>query len=346
MELTDSLANILYEKLVSVDGISSMEISRKKGARELWLEPRAGEMQSYGFSAYTVGSELRTAFYGNEIGKFSIEGIEHPIIVSLDDESRNSLLTLDNLQLMSPLGIPVHISNILDVEEKRAAFSIERKNGERMVKLNISVSKALGDVLRDVRNVVSSVEIPMEITINYAGQAEEQQESFMSLILAILLGIILVYLVMSAQFESFFDPFIIMFSVPFAFVGVSMAYFVSFQSMSMMGMVGIAMLVGIVVNNAIVMIDYFNILRRRGMELIEAVKTGAKRRLRPILMTTGTTVFGLLPLALSRGSGAELWKSLGISVVGGMIVASFVTLLLIPTLYTIFESKMKRRMAK
>ena len=137
----------------------------------------------------------------------------YPFNGNADDESRNSLLTLDNLQLMSPLGIPVYISNILDVEEKRGPISVERKNGERMVKLNISVSRALGDVLRDVSNVVSSVEIPEGITINYAGQAEEQQESFMSLILAILLGIILVYLVMSAQFESFIDPFIIMFSI-------------------------------------------------------------------------------------------------------------------------------------
>ncbi len=209
LELTDSIANILKDKLVFIDGISSIEISRKKGARELWLSPHEGEMQSYGFSAYSVGYQLRTAFYGTEIGKFSEGGIEYPIVVRLDDESRNSFMTLDNLQLINPAGIPVHISNFLDVEERRAAFSIERKNGERMVKLNISVSKALGDVLRDVRNVVSSVEIPEGITINYAGQAEEQQESFMSLILAILLGIILVYLVMSAQFESFIDPFII-----------------------------------------------------------------------------------------------------------------------------------------
>jgi HAE1 family hydrophobic/amphiphilic exporter-1 len=346
MELTDSLAEVLNEKLVSVDGISSIEISRKKGARELWLTPRSGEMQAYGFSAYTIGSELRTAFYGNEIGLYSVEGIEYPIIVSLDDESKNSLLTLDNLQLMSPLGLPIHVSNILDVEEKRGPVSVERKNGERVVRLNISISKALGDVLRNVRGVVNSIDIPKEIGINYAGQAEEQAESFRSLIFAILLGVILVYLVMSAQFESFYDPFIIMFSVPFAFVGVSLAYFVSFQSMSLMGMVGIAMLIGIVVNNAIVMIDYFNILRRRGMNLMEAVTTGAKRRLRPILMTTGTTVFGLLPLALSRGAGSTLWKSLGISVVGGMIVASFVTLLLIPTLYLIFESKLKRRLSR
>jgi len=346
LEAADSLAEVLREALVSVEGISSIEISRKKGGRELWLDPRGSEMYSYGFSAYSVGYELRTAFYGTEIGKFSEEGIEYPIIVRLDDQSRNAFETIDNLQLMSMYGVPVHISNFLEPVEKRAALSVERKNKERMVKLKISVSGALGNVMKEVEKVVDSFVIPRGLTINYAGQVKEQGETFGSLIFAILLGIILVYLVMAAQFESFFDPFIIMFSVPFAFVGVSLAYWVSFQSMSLMGMVGIAMLVGIVVNNAIVMIDYFNILRKRGLELTEAVKTGAKRRLRPILMTTGTTVFGLLPLALSTGSGSTLWKSLGISVVGGMIVSSFITLLLIPTLYMIFESKLKRRLSK
>jgi HAE1 family hydrophobic/amphiphilic exporter-1 len=346
LEEADSLAEVLRDALVNVAGISSIEVSRKKGGRELWLDPRGFEMYSYGFSAYSVGSELRTAFYGTEVGKFSEEGIEYPIIVRLDDESRNSFATVDNLQLMNMFGMPVYISNFLEPVEKSAALSVERKNKERMVVLKISVSGALGNVMREVKKVVDSNVIPKGLTINYAGQVEQQSETTGSLLFAILLGMILVYLVMAAQFESFFDPFIIMFSVPFAFVGVSLAYWVSFQSMSLMGMVGIAMLVGVVVNNAIVMIDYFNILRKRGMELIEAVKTGAKRRLRPILMTTGTTVFGLLPLAFSAGSGSVLWKSLGISVVGGMIVSSFITLLLIPTLYTIFESKLKRRLSE
>ncbi len=346
LEAADSLAEVFREKLVAVEGISSVEISRKKGGRELWLDPRGSEMYSYGFSAYSVGSQLRTAFYGTEVGKFSEEGVEYPIVVRLDDASRNSFATIDNLQLVSLYGMPVHISNFLEPVEKRASLSVERKNKERMVKLKISVSAPLGVVMKEVVKIVDSFVIPKGLTINYAGQVEQQGETFNSLIFAILLGIILVYLVMAAQFESFFDPFIIMFSIPFAFVGVSLAYWVSFQSMSLMGMVGIAMLVGVVVNNAIVMIDYFNILRKRGIGLIEAVKTGAKRRLRPILMTTGTTVFGLMPLALSTGSGSTLWKSLGISVVGGMIVSSFITLLLIPTLYTIFESKLKRRLSK
>jgi HAE1 family hydrophobic/amphiphilic exporter-1 len=343
LEAADSLARVLEDTLKTVAGISSIEISRKKGGRELWLDPRFSEMYSYGFSAYSVGYQLRTAFYGTEIGKFSEEGIEYPIIVRLDDESRNSFETTDNLQLTSQMGMSVYISNFLDPVEKRAALAIERKNKQRMLKLKISVSGALGDVMKEVTNIVDSFERPKGLTINYAGQIEEQSAAFGSLIFAILLGIILVYLVMAAQFESFLDPFIIMFSVPFALVGVSLAYWVTFQSMSLMGMVGIAMLVGIVVNNAIVMIDYFNILRKRGIALMEAIKTGAARRLRPILMTTGTTVFGLLPLALSTGSGSVLWKSLGISVVGGMIVSSFITLLLIPTVYTIFELPNKWR---
>jgi hydrophobe/amphiphile efflux-1 (HAE1) family protein len=347
IEKTDSLARFFKEKLKGVSGIKSIEVSRKKGGRELWLTPNDEAMYSYGLSPYWVGSQLRTAFYGTEVGKYSIGGIEYPIKVRLDDDSRNSMNTIENFQITNPDGDLVYISNFIRPEERRGPIAIERKNNERMVSLNISTfGRALGDVGRDVRKVVNSVALPSDIKIEFSGQLEEQRESQRSLMIAIALGILLVFLVMAAQFESFLDPFIIMFSIPFAFVGVSLGYFVSFQSMTLMGMVGIALLMGIVVNNAIVMIDYINILRERGMELYDAIKTGASRRLRPILMTTGTTVFGLLPLALSRGSGSSLWKSLGISTVGGMVVASSITLLLIPTLYAIVEGKIKRRMVK
>lgn len=347
LHATDSIARILKEELIPIDGISGIEISREEGARELWLMPKAGEMYLYGLSAYSVGSQLRTAFLGTEVGKFSERGKEYPIVVQLDDEYRNSFMTLDNFMLSNPAGDLVHISNFLDPVERRGPLSIERKNGERMVRLKISTfGRALGEIAGDIEKKLKSAELPEDIHIEFGGQIEEQTESFRTLILAIIIGIVLVFLVMSAQFESFLDPFIIMFSIPFAFVGVALAFFVSFQSMGMMGMVGIAMLVGIVVNNAIVMIDYINILRRRGMGLQEAIRIGARRRLRPILMTTGTTVFGLLPLALGRGMGAVMWKSLGVSVVGGMIVAAFITLLLIPTLYAIFEGKLKRRMSE
>ncbi|MEO0293233.1 MAG: efflux RND transporter permease subunit [candidate division WOR-3 bacterium] len=342
LEKADSLAEVLKERLLNVEGISSIEISRKKGGKELWLIPQSSEMYSYGFSAYSVGYELRTAFYGTEAGKFSEEGKEYPIIVRLDNESRNSFETIDNFQLRSQLGTPIHISNFLKPMEKRAPISIERNNKARTVRLKISVSGPLSVIMQEVKKVVDSSSIPKGLTISYGGQAKQQMETFKSLVFAIILGIILVYLVMAAQFESLLDPFIIMFSLPFGFVGVALGYWITLQSMSLMGMVGIAMLVGIVVNNAIVMIDFFNILRKRGMELVEAVKEGAKRRLRPILITSGTTIFGLLPLAVSRGTGSGLWRSLGISVSSGMIVSTLITLFLIPTLYTIFETKIKR----
>ena len=344
LNATDSIARLLKERLKGISGISGIEISRKKGARELWLVPQSEQMYSYGLSAYSVGSQLRTAFFGTEVGKLNVEGKEYPIMVRLDDKSRNSFATLDNLMVANLQGDRVYISNFLNQIIRRGPTSIERKGGERVIKLEISTyGRALGDVSKDVRRNLKSVKIPPDIHIEYGGTIEQQKESFKSLIFAIIIGIILVFLVMAAQFESFLDPFIIMFSVPFAFVGVSLGFFVSFQSMAIMGMIGIAMLMGIVVNNAIVMVDYINILRRRGMELREAIMVGATRRLRPILMTTGTTVFGLLPLAIGRGMGAEMWRSLGISVVGGMAVSSLITLLFVPTMYAILEGKIKRR---
>ena len=344
LNATDSIARLLQERLKVISGISGIEISRKKGARELWLVPQSEQMYSYGLSAYSVGSQLRTAFFGTEVGKLNVEGKEYPIMVRLDDKTRNSFATLDNLMVTNLQGDRVYISNFLNQIIRRGPTSIERKGGERVIKLEISThGRALGDISKDVRRNLRSVKIPSDIHIEYGGTIEQQEESFKSLIFAIIIGIILVFLVMAAQFESFLDPFIIMFSVPFAFVGVSLGFFVSFQSMAIMGMIGIAMLMGIVVNNAIVMVDYINILRRRGMELREAVMVGATRRLRPILMTTGTTVFGLLPLAIGRGMGAEMWRSLGISVVGGMAVSSLITLLFVPTMYAILEGKIKRR---
>ena len=176
-----------------------------------------------------------------------------------------------------------------------------------------------------------------------SGQDEVKKKAFKDLFLLLLLGICLVYMVMAAQFESLYDPFIVMFSVPFTFTGVIWAFLITNTTLSVITYLGVIMLMGIVVDNAIVLISYIILLRQRGSPLIEAITTGGKERLRPVLMTTITTLAGLIPLALSRGEGSEVWQPLGITMVGGLLVSTFITMFFVPTLYAIFETRLKRK---
>jgi HAE1 family hydrophobic/amphiphilic exporter-1 len=194
------------------------------------------------------------------------------------------------------------------------------------------------DIMKELRKIV----LPVDVTINFGGEAEEQMKAFRDLTLLLLLGIVLVYMVMAAQFESLLDPFIIMFAVPFTFTGVFLAFLVTRTTLSVMTFLGIIMLMGIVVNNAIVLISYINILRARGYPMLDAVTRGGKERLRPVLMTTITTLAGLLPLAVSRGEGSESWQPLGITMLGGLTVSTLITMLFVPTLYAVFEARIKK----
>jgi HAE1 family hydrophobic/amphiphilic exporter-1 len=185
--------------------------------------------------------------------------------------------------------------------------------------------------------------IPEDIVINLGSDVEEQMKSFRDLLILFLLGGILVYMVMAAQFESLMHPFVVMFSVPFAFTGVAFGLFIGGITLSIISFLGLVMLIGIVVNNAIVLVDYINILRARGLSMYDAVTEGGANRLRPVLMTTITTLFGMLPLALSKGEGSELWRPLGASMIGGLSMSTLITLVLVPVIYSIFEERRKRK---
>jgi len=210
----------------------------------------------------------------------------------------------------------------------------------RVTKVQAGVQgKVLGDVVRDIREQMASLDLPPGVSIEWGGEVEEQRKAFRDLTLLLILGIALVYMVMAGEFEDFVDPFIIMFSVPFAFVGVIWAFAVTATPLNLMSFIGAIMLMGIVVNNAIVLVDYTKQLRARGMSLTEAVVTGGKTRLRPVLMTSLTTIFGMVPLALSRGEGSEVWNALGITVIGGLLVSGLVTLILVPLVYSLVHHR-------
>ena len=209
------------------------------------------------------------------------------------------------------------------------------------------IDRPQGDVVADIRKrVESEILIPDGVQIEYAGMIEEQEESERAMQMMIILGVILVYMVMAGQFESFIHPFLIMFSLPFAGSGVALALLATGTPLSMSSYIGIVLLVGVVVNNAIVLIDYINITRERGVALFAAIVQSGRQRLRPVLITTLTTLLGMLPMALSHGDGSAMWRPLGITVCGGLAVSTFVTMFIIPVLYYIVESLRARNRAR
>ncbi|TAN63081.1 efflux RND transporter permease subunit, partial [bacterium] len=218
--------------------------------------------------------------------------------------------------------------------------AIERQNQERIIKVEANVfRRSLGDITKDIKAVIGQTQIPADLTVNLGSDIEEQAKAFREMLVLFALAGLLVYMVMAGQFESFVDPFIVIFSVPFAFTGVSFGLLISGVNLSVLAFLGLVMLSGIVVNNAIVLVDYINLLRARGLSLKEAIVSGGKNRLRPVLMTTITTLFGMLPLALSQGEGSELWKPLGVSIISGLSASTLITLILVPVMYMLFEKR-------
>ncbi len=296
-----------------------------------------------GLNTYLIASALRTHVFGVEATKLRERGDQWEVVVRAPEEDRSSVEDILALPIPSVTGQMVRLSSVADVEMSVGPTEIRRRDQERIVKVEGRIlDRPLGEISADIRRGVEGIEIPPTVHVEFGGDVERQQESFADLGFLLLLAVALVYMVMASQFESFLDPFVVMFSIPFAFVGVVWALLISNTTLSMTSFLGVIMLMGIVVNNAIVLVDYTNIMRKRGMGLEEAVMTAGRRRLRPVLMTAFTTIFGMLPLAALRYTGSEVWRPLGVAIIGGLLVSTLVTLVLIPTLYTIFESKFRR----
>jgi HAE1 family hydrophobic/amphiphilic exporter-1 len=265
-------------------------------------------------------------------------GDEYDIRVQLNKESRASKNDVENLLIMTPLGGQIPLRSIATIDFTKAPQEILREDQERLVTVDINISgRALTSVTSDVKSALKEISVPNDFRIEIGGLAEEQMKSFMYLGIAMLVAVILTYMVMASQFESFLDPFIIMFTVPLAIIGVALALVLTGTDLSVMAFIGIIMLVGIVVNNGIVLVDYINQLRAQGLSLYDAITQGGHVRLRPVLMTALTTVLGMFPLALGLGESGESWAPLARAVMGGMIVSTALTLVVVPILYSYFE---------
>lgn len=344
LDKTYLLAEKIKKAVEKIPGAIEIDISLKKGANEYWVKIDRAKAAVLCLSPAEIALALRNYFYGNAITKYREAGEEYDIFLRLKDENRKTLADLENIFITNRMGQNIALSNVASLTTKAAPLVIERKNQQRVVKVLGDVSgRPLGKVVEDIRKELIKIPVSRDITVKIAGSTEKMNEAFGQLFMALILGVILIYLVMVAQFESLLEPFIVMFSVPFALVGVAWAMFLTGSVFSVMPFVGMIMVVGVAVNNAIVLIDYTNILRARGMRLKEAVLASGPDRLRPILMTTIATIFGLVPMVLSRGEGAELWTALAIAIIGGLLVSAIFSLIFVPVVYTLVEEKFRKR---
>ena len=334
--LTDSLAQQLKRELLKIDGVAEVNISRQDYQPEYQVDFDREKLAMHGMNLATAATYLRNRVNGATASYYREDGDEYDIIVRHAPEFRQSIEDLENIQLYNNGGKAIRVKDVGQVVERQSPPTIERKDRERIVTVSAIVSGTLSDVVAAGEAVIDQIDLPSGYNIDISGSYEDQQESFADLGTLGILIIVLVFIVMAAQFESLTYPFIIMFSVPFAFSGVLMALWLTDTNLNVMSMLGGIMLIGIVVKNGIVLIDYTMLCRERGMSVLNAVVTAGRSRLRPVLMTTLTTILGMVPMAVSTGEGAEMWRPLGISVIGGLTISTILTLILVPVLYCSF----------
>lgn len=338
---TDAAAAKIQEALEKIPGAVDVEISREFRQPELKIEIDREKAASFGLNMDIIANSLKTYIAGSTATKYREKGKTYDVYVRLEESSREEIEDIENLTIVSPLTQKqIRLSNIARIHEGFGPLNIERQNRERVVKVECNAYKrSSGRIIEDIKKAMQDMVFADDIIINFGGEAEEQKKSFRDLGMLLALGIVLVYMIMAAQFESLLDPFIIMFSIPFTFIGVISGLLVTGMTLNIISYLGAIMLVGIVVNNAIVLISYIIILRARGLSVYDAITNAGRDRLRPVLMTTITTLVGLLPLALSTGEGSESWRPLGITMFGGLTVSTLITMLFVPTLYAVFSRR-------
>jgi len=270
-------------------------------------------------------------------GYLKEEGEEYYIVARLQEDYRNSISDIEEFTFMTPMGAKIKLKEIAEVKEYWCPPEIERKNRQRYLTVSVTPYEvSLGEMAASINKVLADMNIPQGVHVDIAGNYEEQQESFADMGTLALLILLLVYIVMASQFESFSKPFIIMMSIPFAITGVILALLISGQTLDMVGALGVILLIGIVVKNGIVLVDYINLMRERDMPLYEAIAVSGQSRLRPVLMTAFTTILGMVPMAFTTSEGSEIWNTMGIVVIGGLLVSTIITLIVVPVLYAIF----------
>jgi HAE1 family hydrophobic/amphiphilic exporter-1 len=342
MELARQYADSVKIASEGIDGIQDVEISRKEEKPEIKIVVDREKASRLGLDVKTIGKTIETFFAGSTATRYREGGDEYDIEVRLQEQDRDRIEDLRDVFITLPGGAQVSLANIATIEQGVGPTKIERKDQARYITVSGEISgRDLGSVIKDVRKALDNIPAPPGFSYKFAGAEKERTEAFRLLVIAVGLGMVLVYMVMASQFESLRDPFIIFLSIPFGIVGVIIALALTGQTISVVSFLALIMMVGIVVNDGIVLISYIGILRRRGFSVYSAIIEGGRTRLRPVICTTATTILAMTPLALSTGEGAEIWVPFAVTVIGGLFVGTVITLVLMPTLYSVFEGLKK-----
>lgn len=342
------LAKSVKTHMDTTPGLADAQISRREGLPEVLIKVDRDKASVLGLNVSQLAGALQTTVGGTRASMFRDGGDEYNILVRLVKSDRNRLEYIPQIPINTPLGKTLSIGSLVQMEQTQGPVSLEREDQERVITVSGNLSdRDLGSVMREVESKTRTLELPRDFSITMGGELEEQEKAFNELIVSLVLAIVLVYMVMAAQFESLRDPLIIMFSIPLASIGIVLALLLTNTTFNIQAFIGTILLAGIVVNNAIVLVDCINQLRRQeGLPLREAVELGGRRRLRPILMTTLTTVLGLVPMALGLGEGGEVQAPMARVILGGLTTSTLITLVFIPILYTLVEERSERSRAR
>jgi CzcA family heavy metal efflux pump len=338
MDSAREYADAVEKAIARVPGLEDVQISRKEEKPEIKVVVDREKASRLGLDVRTIGKTVETLFAGTTATRYREGGDEYDVEVRLQPDDRDRIEDLRDVFVSMPDGRHVGLANIARIEYGLGPTKIERKDQARYITVSAEVAgRDLGSAVKDVRKELDKIVPPPGFSYKFAGAEKERMEAFRLLVIAVGLGMVLVYMVMASQFESYRDPFIIFLSIPFGIVGVIIALALTGQAMSVVNFLALIMLVGIVVNDGIVLISYINILRQRGLSVYSAIVEGGRSRMRPVICTTATTILAMVPLALSRGEGSEIWMPFAVTVIGGLTVGTVITLVLMPTLYSVFE---------
>ncbi|MDD5206680.1 MAG: efflux RND transporter permease subunit, partial [Desulfobacterales bacterium] len=345
LKIAEKIAEEVAALVRSTPGAKDVRISREQDYPQQNIVIDRVRAALMGLSVAQVARAVQTFINGYKASIFSDPhtGNQYDIMVRAQEKDRASLSDLSQIFVFNPQGQPISLDNIADITRGAGPIQIERKYQQRIIHVTANTfGRDLGSVAAEIQSKLDKLDLPSNFKIKISGAVESQQESFYALLGAFLLAVVLVYMVLASQFKSLLDPFIIMFSVPLGLIGVLWALFLTETNLSVTSFMGIIMMAGVVVSNGILLIDYTNRLRGKGMGIEEAVVLAGRTRLRPILMTTLCTILGLIPMAVGLGEGSESNAPMAIAVIGGLSVSTLLTLVFIPTLYTIFEVRLKR----
>jgi len=345
--ISENFARELKEKFDKIEGTRDVRLSREDMRLEYRVIFDREKLALYGLNTATASAFVRNRINGLIASKYREDGEEYDIVVRYGEEFRQSIEDIENIKLYGSGGQTIRVKDIGKVEEFFSPPSIQREDRQRRITVTMTLhGVALSEVVKEVNRILAETEIPPSLSVVVSGSAEDQAEAFADLILLLVLIILLVYIVLATQFESMRMPFIVLLTLPFAFTGVFLGLFITGTSFGLIGFVGAIMLVGIVVKNGVVMVDFTNLLSERGFSINQAVVNAGKSRLRPVLMTSVTTILGMMPLALGIGEGSEVWQPMGVSIIGGLTFSTLITLVIVPVVYSIFGAKTLKRRKK